>query len=338
MNRIVTPGAGMDHPAVALVEPSPGRAPDGLLSVVSPVYGCAGCLEDLVERVRAAVAPTGMALEIVLVDDASPDGAWTRILELARLHPDVRGLRLSRNFGQHYAIAAGIEHARGDWIAVMDCDLQDPPEELPRLLHAACERDVVFAQRLQRQDGAFKRFGSWAFYRMLGWLTEVDYDHSIGNFGVYSRKVIDTLNAMPERARFFPLMVKWTGYRSVSVPVAHAQRQQGRSSYSLRKLLRLGLDVVLSYSDKPLRLVVKLGLAFSLVSLCFVAYSVLRYLQGDIAVAGFTSVIASIWLIGSVTIFSIGVAGLYIGRLFNDTKRRPYYLLDEDTRPRAPAH
>lgn len=322
------------NPIVQRAEPT-----KGLLSVVSPVYGCEGCLEELVHRITAAILPTGMALEILLVNDGSPDGSWQRIVELAGHLPNVRGLRLSRNFGQHYAIAAGIEHARGEWIAVLDCDLQDLPEELPKLLDAALAgNEIVFAQRIDRQDTAFKRLTSYTFYRLLSYLTEVKYDHSIANFGVFSRKVIDTVNRMPESDRFFPLMIKWTGFRTATVPVEHAMRQHGTSSYSLRKLIRLALNVVLSYSDKPLRLVVKLGLMFSLISLVFVVFSIYRYLLGDVAVAGFTSIVASIWLIGSVTIFCTGITGLYIGRLFNDAKRRPYYIVSEEvisSEPRA---
>lgn len=302
----------------------------GLLSVVSPVYGCEGCLEELVLRVRAAVAQTGMALELLLVNDGSPDRSWERITELASLYPQVRGLRLSRNFGQHYAIAAGIEHARGELVAVMDCDLQDLPEELPRLVAAALEgNDVVFAQRTERQDSALKRWGSYAFFRLLSYLTDVRQDHSTANFGVFTRKVIDTVNLMPESDRCFPLMVKWTGFRTAHIEVRHAERTAGKSGYSLRKLLRLALNIVLSYSDKPLRLVVKLGLAFSALALLIVLLSIYRYSVGDVAVAGFTSVVASIWLLGGIMIFCIGVTGLYLGRLFNDAKGRPYYIVSE---------
>jgi len=302
----------------------------GLLSVVSPVYGCAGCLEELVHRVRTAVAETGMALELILVDDGSPDRSWDRIAELANLYPEVRGLCLSRNFGQHYAIAAGIEHARGEIVAVMDCDLQDPPEELPRLVAALrAGNDVVFAQRSERQDSFFKRVGSYAFFRLLSYLTDVRQDHSTANFGVFTRKVIDTVNLMPESDRCFPLMVKWTGFRTTHVEVRHAERAAGQSGYSLGKLLRLALNIVLSYSDKPLRLVVKLGLAFSGLALLIVLLSIYRYSVGDVAVAGFTSVVASIWLLGGIMIFCVGVTGLYLGRLFNDAKGRPYYIVSE---------
>ncbi|GAB3379173.1 glycosyltransferase family 2 protein [Lysobacter fragariae] len=300
------------------------------ISVVSPVYGCRGCLEELVDRVQAALRPITDAFEIILVDDASPDGAWERIRELSTQHPAVRGLRLSRNFGQHYAIAAGIENARGDWVVVMDCDLQDVPEEIPKLLAARQgDTEVVFAQRVDRQDGLLKRLGSWAFFKLLSWMTGVPQDHTTANFGVYSRKVIDAVNAMPERERCFPLMVKWTGFPFRTVPVDHANRVEGKSTYSFKRLRRLATGIILSYSDKPLRLVVRVGLVFAIVAFAMAALSVFRYLRGDIAVAGFTSIVASIWLVGGMGIFCIGVLGLYLGRLYVDAKARPYYLINQ---------
>lgn len=309
----------------------------GLLSVVSPVYGCEHCLEDLVDRIKRAVSGTGLELEIILVNDGSPDRSWNRIVELAAVHPEVRGLRLSRNFGQHYAIAAGIEHARGALVAVMDCDLQDLPEELPRLIAAIDDgTEIAFAQRVVRRDGAFKRATSYMFFLLLTYLTDIPQDHSTANFGVFTRKVIDTVNAMPEADRCFPLMVKWTGLPSASVPVRHEIRHAGSSGYSLRALVRLALNIVLSYSDKPLRLVVKMGLLFSLSAFAVVGYSVYRYSLGDIEVAGFTSIIASIWLLGGVMVFCLGIIGLYLGRLFNAAKSRPYYIVSEHVNMPAP--
>lgn len=304
------------------------------VSVVSPVYGCQGCLEELVDRVLAAMRKVGATCEVVLVDDHSPDGAWTRIRELAARRPQVVGIRLARNFGQHYAIAAGLEHARGARIVVMDCDLQDVPEEIPRLLAALDDGvEVAFAQRQQRQDGRSKRLGSWAFFRVLSWMTGVPQDHTTANFGAYSRKVVDAVNAMPERERCFPLMVKWTGFTARNVPVQHAPRQDGRSGYSFRRLWRLAVGIILSYSDKPLRMVVRIGLAFAVVAFVMAAMSVLRYFGGDVQVAGFTSIIASIWLVGGMMISCLGIIGLYLGRLFVDAKGRPYYLVAETTPP-----
>lgn len=302
------------------------------ISIVSPIYGCKGCLEDLVDRVQSTLRPLVDSFEIILVDDASPDGAWERIRELAQRHPNVRGLRLARNFGQHYAIAAGIEEAHGEWVVVMDCDLQDVPEEIPKLLAARTgDTEVVFAQRVARQDSLSKRLGSWVFFRLLSWMTGVPQDHTTANFGVYSRKVIDAVNAMPERERCFPLMVKWTGFASTAIPVAHASRHEGRSSYSFKRLRRLATGIILSYSDKPLRLVVRAGLAFAAIAFAMVLLSVFRYVHGDIQVAGFTSIVASVWLVGAMGIFCIGVLGLYLGRLFVDAKGRPYYLVSQRT-------
>ena len=302
-----------------------------LLSVVVPVYGCAPCLEELVERIERAAQGRCGALEVVLVDDASPDDAWSRIRELAARLPWVHGIRLARNFGQHTAIAAGIEHATGDRIAVLDCDLQDLPEELPKLLEASNRHDIVFASREDRQDGLLKRLSSLAFARTLSYLTGTRHDHRIANFGVFSRRVIDLVNAMPEHDRFFPLMVRWTGLPMAIVPVAHAARHSGESAYNLGKLVRLATNIVLSYSDKPLRLVVQIGLAFSAIALAVVMLSVYRYSVGDVAVAGFTSIIASIWLIGGTMIFCIGIIGLYLGRLFTASKQRPRYVVGELT-------
>lgn len=302
------------------------------VSVVSPVYGCQGCLEELVERVLGAMRGIGKSCEVLLVDDHSPDGAWERIRELAAHRPEVRGIRLARNFGQHYAISAGLERTRGAHVVVMDCDLQDVPEEIPRLLAAlGGGAEVAFAQRQQRQDGWAKRLGSWAFFRVLSWMTGVPQDHTTANFGAYSRKVVEAVNAMPERERCFPLMVKWTGFAARNVPVQHAPRRDGRSGYSFRRLWRLAVGIILSYSDKPLRLVVRIGLAFALVAFVMVAISVLRYFGGDVQVAGFTSVVASIWLVGGMTISCLGIIGLYLGRLFVDAKGRPYYLVAETT-------
>jgi len=302
------------------------------VSIVSPVYGCKGCLEDLVDRISLALSAQNLSFEVILIDDASPDHAWERICELSISRPWLRGLRLSRNFGQHAAISAGLLHACGERVVVMDCDLQDLPEEVPGLLAALGGRiEVALAQRIQRQDSVFKRLGSWGFYRFLGWLTDSSHDHTIGNFGAYSRKVVDVINRMPEADRFFPLLVRWTGFEAAYVPVSHGRRDEGRSAYGLGKLLRLALDVAISFSDKPLRLVVKLGLAFAMFALLVVATSFLLYFKGDIQVAGFTSIIASIWLVGSVILSSVGVVGLYLGRLFNNAKQRPHFIVAQST-------
>jgi len=303
-------------------------APD--ISIVSPVYCCADCLRALCGRIGATLATIGASYEIILVDDASPDAAWPVMREIAAADPRIKAVALSRNFGQHTAIAAGVEHARGRWVVVMDCDLQDRPEEIAAL-HAKAQEgyDIVFAEREVRQDGWFKRTSSRAFIALLNWLSGADYDYRTANFGIYSRAVIDAVRSMGDRARFFPVMVRWTGFKRTSIPVQHDARGNGGSSYTLKKLMKLALDIMLSYSDKPLRLVATAGLVISLIALAMSAFSLYRYLHGDVTVAGYTSLIASMWLLAGIMLFCMGIIGLYVGRVFESVKSRPHFIVRE---------
>lgn len=303
------------------------------MSIVSPVYGCRGCLRELVERLTASVGELTANFELILVDDASPDGAWETIEELAEEYPWVHGFQLSRNFGQHAAIYAGLCQARGEWIVVMDCDLQDVPASIPDLYSAAMaeEVDVVLAQRIDRQDSRFKRLQSRGFYWTLQWLTGVPQDPTVANFGLYHRKVIDTVLAMPEQERAFPLMVKWTGFKQISRPVEHADRFEGSTSYNFGKLLRLASGIALSYSDKPLRMVAGGGIACSFVAFILTLVAVFSLFTGQTTVAGYTSVIASIWLLGGLTLLSLGVVGLYVGQVFRNVQGRPTAVIAQAT-------
>lgn len=307
-----------------------------LISVVAPVYGCGASLGDLVDQVSSACAPLG-TLEIVLVDDASPDGAWAKIERLAERHANVVGIRLSRNFGQHAAISAGIANTRGEWVVVMDCDLQDPPAAIPDLYGAALEQDVsvVFGQRMDRQDLAIKRFASWSFHKALSWLTGTSQDPSTANFGIFHRRVIDAVVAMPERTRTFPLIVAWTGFPRATVPVQHGRRASGESGYTFKKMISLAVNVILSYSEKPLRLVASGGLICSLIAFTLVAISLYHFFTGSITVAGYTSVMASIWLLGGLVLFSLGVVGLYVGQVFRNVQGRPSWIVAEEVGPTA---
>lgn len=303
------------------------------LSVVSPIYGCIGCLEELVDQLDLTLSSMRLPYEVILVDDASPDGSWERILELVASRPWLRGLRMSRNFGQHASISAGIERARGDWVVVMDCDLQDPPTAIPQLYaKAVTERlDVVFAQRQNRKDRWSKRLSSWLFFSILGWLTGTVQDPATANFGIFHRDVIAAVCQMPERDRSFPMMVRWAGFRRGSIKVEHAARASGESSYTFRKLLQLATNIALGYSDKPLRLVAVGGIVAALVSFAMVGFAVWRWVHGDTRLAGFTSIMASIWLVGGIILISIGIVGLYVGQVFRNVQGRPYHIIAEDT-------
>ncbi|OON65917.1 glycosyltransferase family 2 protein [Hymenobacter sp. CRA2] len=304
-----------------------------LLSVVSPVYFGAALLDELVERLHAALGPLTPHYEIILVDDRSPDESWARIEAQAHRDARVRGIRLSRNFGQHHAITAGLADSRGQWVVVMDCDLQDRPEEIPQLFAAAQQGryNLVLARRVARQDSRWKRWVSRSFYRVLSYLTDTEQDPDVANFGLYDRKVVDAVLSMPERIRYLPTMVRWVGFRVATLPVTHARRPQGESSYSLGRLFDLGLNIILAYSDKPLRLTVKLGLSLSATAFLLALVTLVRFFLGQIQVLGYTSLIISIWFFSGLLLSVLGVVGLYLGKTFEQVKNRPLYIVDERT-------
>jgi glycosyltransferase involved in cell wall biosynthesis len=301
-----------------------------LLSIVSPVYRAENLIDELVRRIQDSLIDITQNYEIILVEDRGPDNSWQRIEEQATRNPKVRGVRLSRNFGQHKAITAGLEHARGEWIVVMDCDLQDQPEEIPNLYNHACKGgyDLVFARRVERQDSWLKRTGSHCFYEILSYLTETKQDPTIANFGIYHRKVVAAVLTMRESIRYFPTMVRWVGFQAGVIAVVHAERPEGSSSYNFRRLLNLALDIILAYSDKPLRLTVKLGLSISAVAFLFVLFTIVRYILGHDWQPGYASLIISIWFFAGLGLSVLGIVGLYIGKTFEQVKSRPIYLVD----------
>jgi len=301
-----------------------------LLSIVSPVYRAEFQLEELVERIKTSVETLQLDFEIILVNDHSPDQSWDKIVELSTKYSFVKGIKLSRNFGQHYAITAGLDQAKGDWVVVMDCDLQDRPEEIPNLYRKAQEGfHVVLARRAVRKDGFFKRLGSKAFYRTLAYLTGSEQDESIANFGVYHQDVIQQIKNMRESIRYFPTMVRWVGFRQTSIDVIHAGNEERTSSYNFKRLFNLALDIMLAYSDKPIRLTVKLGLIVALTGFIFAIYTLFRYIVGDIIVAGYASLIISLWLLSGFILVTLGMVGLYVGKTFEGVKERPIYIVEK---------
>ena len=300
------------------------------ISVVSPVYGCRECLGELCSRLAATLAPLTDDFEIILVNDACPQGSWEHIQALARQDNRIKGLNLSRNFGQHYAITAGLDHASGDWVVVMDCDLQDKPEEIGKLYAKAMEGyDIVFGQRIERQDSFFKKLASRLFYRVLEYFTDTEHDKTIANFGIFSRQVIETVNLYREQNRSFPLFVKIAGFKRTKIPVQHDDRLYGKSSYNLTKLINLAIDSIVAHSNKPLRLFIQMGFFIALGSLLYACWLFLSYfLYGDIA-EGWTSMMVSMFFMFGLLFGILGILGLYIGKIFDEVKGRPLYIIRE---------
>jgi polyisoprenyl-phosphate glycosyltransferase len=302
------------------------------ISVVIPVYGCDKYLVEISDRLVATLSTITEKYEIIFIDDRSSDKSWELIEVLAKTNSSILGIRLSRNFGQHPAIFAGLEFSSGDWVVVMDCDLQDDPEEIPKLYNEVCGKaDIAFAQRIDRQDAFFKKIISKSFYKVLGYLTETKLDYSVANFGIYRRNVIDSILSMKEANKFFPVMARWVGFESISVPVSHGRREKDESSYSLKKLIDLSINIILSFSSKPLLLIVKGGFFISIVSAILAIYLLINALIYDAEVPGWSSVMVSLWFASGILSCIVGVVGLYVGRIFNEAKGRPVYIVKEIT-------
>jgi dolichol-phosphate mannosyltransferase len=303
-----------------------------LISVVIPVYKAEDCLIELYTRLTASLQTISPDYEIILVEDCGGDGSWNIISELANRDARVRGLQFSRNFGQHYGITAGIDAAGGEWVVVMDCDLQDRPEEIPRLYAKALEGyEVVTARRANRKHGVVKRTTSWMFYKVFNYFSGMHYDGQVGNFRIISRRVVATFRTMREQLRFFGGLVEWMGFPSGSIEVTHADRFSGGTTYTFRKLWKLAIEAILSYSDKPLRLAVKLGFFMSVTSFLYGGYIFTRSLLYGSAVLGWSSMIVSLYFIGGVIIAVLGITGIYIAKIFDETKKRPLYIIRRTT-------
>jgi polyisoprenyl-phosphate glycosyltransferase len=302
------------------------------ISIVSPVYGAEKLIPNLVQRIVASIENITQDYEIILVDDRGPGNAWGAIEKEAELNNRVRGIRLSRNFGQHYAISAGLDHSSGDWIVVMDCDLQDRPEEIPALYAKASEGyDVVLARRYQRQDSFLKRSFSFVFYKTLAYLTGFKQDESVANFGIYHRKVISAVCSMREPIRYFPTMVSWVGFSTTKLNVQHSSRQEGHSGYNFKKLINLAMDIILAFSDKPIRLLVKFGMLVSLFSFIVAIRVLFQWMNGEIKVLGYASLFISVWFLSGIIVSTLGLVGLYVGKTFQGVKNRPIYIVSETT-------
>ena len=299
-----------------------------LISVVIPVYKAENILDELYRRLRLALETVTTAFEIVLVEDCGGDNSWGVIERLSNADPRVRGFQFSRNFGQHYGITAGLDHCNGDWVVVMDCDLQDQPEEIPRLYAKAQEGfDVVLALRGPRKDPLLKRFTSWLFYRLFSYLADLEVDGDSGNFRIMSRRVVRNFTRMREQLRFFGGHVQWMGFPTASIQIQHSERFEGSSSYTFKKLLTLATDTIIAYSDKPLRMAVRVGFAMSTVSFCFGAFIFGRALWHGSAIPGWSSLIVSLYFIGGLIIGILGIIGVYLGKTFDEAKKRPLYIV-----------
>ncbi len=302
------------------------------ISVVIPVYGCPEALHELHSRLSDSLLKITGSFEIIMVNDACPGNSWQVIKEISLKDKRVKGLNLSKNFGQHCAITAGLDFVRGEWVVVMDCDLQDQPEEIIRLYEKAKEGyDIVVGKRTERKDGFIRKFFSKMLALIYPFFTGIKYDNHISNFGIYSHHVIASICKLREQSRNFGLFAIWVGFERIEIDICHAARKYGKSGYHYGKQIRLVFDSIISYSNMLIHLSVKTGFVIAGLSFIFGISIIVRYLLWSVPVSGWTSLIVSLYFLSGLIMSSIGVAGLYIGKIFDEVKNRPLYIIKETT-------
>mgnify|MGYP005839117293 CR=1 FL=1 len=297
-----------------------------------PVYNEEETLHELVQRMRQVLEGLVSTWEVLFVDDGSRDRSWEIILQLAQEEPRIRGLRFSRNFGHQMAFFAGIEHAKGDAVVIMDGDLQDPPELIPELLAKHRQGyEVVYAVRSARHgETLFKKFTAKMFYRLFAKLTSLNLPLDTGDFRLMGKKAVEAFRRLPERHRFTRGLVTWLGFSQVGVTYERAPRYAGTSKYPLRKMLRLAFDAITSFSHAPLQVATGLGFLVSAFAFVYIVVVLALKLAGGFR-PGYTSLMAAMLFLGGVQLVMVGLLGEYVGRIYDEVKRRPLYLVAEET-------
>ncbi len=303
-----------------------------LISIVIPVLDEEGNVQQLLCKLREILPLISERYEIIFVDDGSQDQTFTLVKAFHQADARVRGISFSRNFGHQIALLAGLQAARGEVVISMDGDMQHPPEVLPSLWQKYLEGyDIVNTRRMDAQSiGWFKKLTSRGFYRLLGYLSEVPIEPAAADFRLMNRKAVDAFLTIPERDRFMRGLVSWMGFRQAIVPYQAAPRAAGKSKYSLRKMLRFGLDGITSFSARPLRISFVSGLFISIVGLIYALYALVQYFLGQ-TIAGWTSMLVSLLIIGGIMLINLGIVGEYIARIFHEVKARPLYFIQEQT-------
>ena len=301
------------------------------LSVVSPCYGAPTLLRELVRQITETVVQLTDSYEIILVEDASPDNSRDIIREICAEDSHVKGVFLSRNFGQQGALNSGYDTSTGNYVVTLDCDLQNPPAQIRDLYLKIKEGyDIVFATRRNRPDSFFMTQGSHVFNRLMGFLTDTRQDESVAEFAIFSRKVIDAMAKMGDYHRYYPLMTQWVGFKTAKVDVEHAVRTDGKkSSYSTRKRIELAVSTAVSFSTKSLRLIVYFGTMVTLAAIIGAIALVIKTFILDTQVSGWATLFVSMWFIAGIMIMVMGIVAVYVGSIFDEVKRRPSYLIGE---------
>lgn len=297
-----------------------------------PVFNESSLIDELVKRVKTNVQLITEDYEIIIVDDGSHDNTWNSIETEAKSESRIKGIKFSRNFGHHYAITAGLHNSNGEWVVVMDGDLQDRPEVIADLYKKAQEGfDVVFVSRQNRPEKLYYRIAQKVFYWILRSLSGLDFDSRQANFSIINKKVVEAFKKFHENARFYGSTIKWLGFNRSFILADHGVRHSGKPSYTIRKRFKLASDIILSFSERPLKVAVTFGLLVTLSSIIMSIWLIIGALNFNFSVLGWPSIMTSIFFLGGSILTVLGIIGIYLGRVFNQVKSRPLYIVDKVT-------
>jgi len=307
------------------------------ISMVIPCYNEEKVIPRLIERVTRVADSFGYAWEVICVDDCSADRTWELLQEQTLRDPQWRAISFARNFGHQTAVSSGLYHASGDAIVILDADLQDPPEEIPRFISKWEEGyDVVYAVREKRKEGVLKRLSYYFFYRLMSRLSSIDLPLDSGDFCLMDRRVVDILKMMPERNRFVRGLRAWAGFKQIGLPYERCSRAAGEPKYTFKKLLQLALDGIVSFSSIPLRIASLVGFGLSFISLAGILFTLCqRIFSGFFAkiglgpVPGFATIVISSLFLGGVQLICLGIIGEYLGRIYDEIKQRPQWVIKD---------
>ncbi len=302
-----------------------------LFSIVIPVYSAEKCLKTLCERLYQALEPVTPHYEIILVEDRSRDESWKQIIALGQQDKRIKGIRFSRNFGQHCAITAGLAQSKGEFVIVMDCDLQDDPQYIPSLYQKALEGyEIVYTRKKKREHPLLKNFFSHLFSRLFNWLSEGNTvtRPDVGAYSLIHRKVVEAFCQFKDSHRHYLLLLQCLGFNSAIVEVIHGKSQRGGSSYTFRRLLQLSIDGIVSQSHKLLYLSISIGFVFCMIAMASIIYLVVMYFVHGFK-EGWASTMVLMLFSTGVILMSLGILGIYIGKIFDQVKQRPLYIIDE---------
>ena len=301
------------------------------LSIVIPVFNESSLIHELTSRVRINAMKITDDFEILIVDDGSKDTTWDEVKKEAESEKRLKGIKFSRNFGHHYAITAGLHQSRGDWVVVMDGDLQDRPEVIPELYDKAVEGfEIVFVSRQNRPEKLYYKIAQKLFYILLRFLSGMEFDSKQANFSIISRKVVEAFKIFPENARFYGSTIKWLGFTQSQIFADHGTRFSGRPSYTFRKRVKLASDIILSFSERPLKFAINLGILISLISFGMTTFSLYKFISTGYLISNWASLISIILFLAGVILVVLGILGIYLSKIFVEVKRRPLYIKSED--------